>query len=72
MPEAKEFEDMVSMLSAKYKTAVKISKDETQKCYVVDAFNRKTSITYDMIAKAKSPMLVFDETVGNHQFLLDT
>jgi MoxR-like ATPase len=69
MPEAKEFEDMVTMLSEKYKTAVKITKDENQHFYVVDAFNRKTAIQYNTIAQAKSPMEVFDATVANHQFL---
>lgn len=69
MPEAKEFDDMVTMLSTKYKSTVSIYKDEAKKCYVVDAFSRKTTVPYDQIAKAKSPMLVFDETVANHQFL---
>lgn len=70
MPEATEFEDMVTMLTAKYKTPVKINKNETEKCYIVDAFNRKTSIPYAQIAKSKSAMLVFDETIANHQFLM--
>lgn len=70
MPEATEFEDMVSMLTSKYNTAVKISKDENQKVYVVDAFNRKTSVTYAEIAASKSAMLIFDETVAKHQFLV--
>lgn len=70
MPDATEFDDMVTMLSSKYNTPVKITKDETNKVYVVDAFNRKTSVTYQQIAASKSPMLVFDETVQNHQFLV--
>ena len=70
MPEATEFDDMVTMLSTKYNTPVKINKDESRKVYVVDAFNRKTDVSYAQIAAAKSPMLVFDETVQNHQFLV--
>ena len=69
MPAAKEFEDMVTMLSAKYKTSVSIYKDENMHCYVVDAFNRKTAIEYGAISQARSAMQVFDDTVANHQFL---
>jgi len=70
MPEAKEFEDMVAMLTAKYKTPVKIYKDEAKACYVVEAFDRPTAISYAQIKAAKSAMLIFDETVQNHQFLV--
>lgn len=70
MPDADEFTDMVTMLSAKYKTTVNILKDEAQKCYVVDAFNRKTKVHYEQVAQAEKPMLVFDETVHNHEFLV--
>lgn len=69
MPEANEFSDMIAMLSEKYKVPVSIMKDDTNKCYVVDAFNRKTKVSYAQIANGKSAMLVFDETVANHQFL---
>lgn len=70
MPEAEEFEDMVTMLTAKYKTPVKIYKDEAKACYVVEAFDRPTAISYAQIKAAKSAMLIFDETVQNHQFLV--
>ena len=70
IPEASEFSDMVVMLSEKYKTPVSIYKDEATKCYIVDAFNRKTSINYAAIAAAKSAMLLFDQTVADHQFLV--
>jgi hypothetical protein len=70
MPEAKEFDDMVTMLAAKYKTPVSIFKDDAKACYIVDAFDRKTAVTYAQIKAAKSAMLIFDETVGNHGFLV--
>jgi MoxR-like ATPase len=69
MPEADEFSDMVTMLTEKYKTKVVIYKDEEKSCYVVEAFDRPTSISYAQIKSAKSPMMIFDETVANHQFL---
>lgn len=71
MPEAAEFDDMVKMLITKYKTSINILKDEEQKCYIVDAFNRRTRVTYAEIASSPSPQFVFDETVGKHQFLMD-
>ena len=70
MPEATEFDDMVTMLAAKYKTPVSIYKDESKACYIVDAFNRKTSVTYAQIKAAKSPTAIFDETIADHQFLV--
>jgi MoxR-like ATPase len=70
MPEAAEFDKMVTMLSKQYKTPVSIYKDEAKKCYVVDAFNRKTSVSYASIAAASSPELIFDQTVRDHQFLV--
>ena len=70
MPDASEFEDMVTMLGEKYNTKVSIYKDEAKKCYVVEAFGRPTAITYAAIAATKNPMLIFDETVRNHQFLV--
>lgn len=71
MPEANEFSDMIAMLAGKYNTSVAILKNEETKCYVVDAFERKTNVPYAQIATAKSAMLVFDETIANHQFLKD-
>lgn len=70
MPDADEFSDMIAMLAEKYKTPVSITKNETEKCYIVEAFDRPTKIHYDQIAKAKSPMFIFDETVAKHQFLV--
>jgi hypothetical protein len=70
MPDADEFSDMIAMLAEKYKTPVSITKNEAKKCYIVEAFDRPTEIHYDQIAKAKSPMFIFDETVAKHQFLV--
>jgi len=70
MPEANEFSDMIAMLAEKYKTPVSIYKDDAKACYVVDAFERKTSVTYAQIKVAKSPTIIFDETIANHQFLV--
>jgi MoxR-like ATPase len=70
IPPAAEFNDMVTMLAAKYKTPVSIYKDEVKACYIVDAFNRKTAITTTEIAQAKSVIAVFDNTIANHQFLV--
>jgi MoxR-like ATPase len=70
MPDADEFSDMIAMLAEKYKTPVSITKNEAEKCYIVEAFDRPTKIHYDQIAKAKSPMFIFDETVAKHQFLV--
>lgn len=67
---AGEFEDMMTMLSEKFKTPVKILKDDAAHCYILDAFNRKTRITYAEIAAAKKPITVFDQTVANHQFFV--
>jgi MoxR-like ATPase len=70
MPDAGEFTDMITMLSEKYGVPVSIRKDDANKCYVVEAFNRPTKVSYEQIAKAgKNAMLVFDETVQKHQFL---
>jgi len=70
MPEATEFEDMVTMLTTKYKTPVSIYKDEAKACYVVDAFDRKTSVTYAQIKASKSATAIFDQTIADHQFLV--
>lgn len=66
---AEEFDDMQAMLSSKYDTKVTISKDDNESVYVVEAFGRKTKITYAAIVAAQKAVTVFDETVANHQFL---
>jgi len=71
MQNAEEFSDMIAMLSGKYDTKINIFKNEDEKCYVVDAFNRKTKITYAQIASAPNPTLIFDATIANHQFLAE-
>lgn len=70
MPPASEFDDMVVMLSEKYKTPVSITKNESSHCYIVEAFDRKTSLTYEVVCAAKKPMLLFDATIADHSFLV--
>jgi MoxR-like ATPase len=71
MPVAEEFTDMITMLSAKYNSTVNITKNDEKSCYVVDAFNRKTQISYGTIAGAASACTIFDETIAKHQYLND-
>jgi MoxR-like ATPase len=72
MPNAKEFSDMIALLSGKYGTPVAITKNENTKCYILDAFNRKTQISYEMVAQAQSVTGIFDATISNHKFLKDS
>lgn len=72
LPEATEFADIETMLSTKYNTVVKITKDDTEKVYIVHTpslKDRKTRLPFAQVAAAQSAMLLFDETINTHQFL---